>query len=243
MALQGSWYRIVEGRRPEGLTDPEPDSESVLGDYFARAAYLQSGSANAFARLGRELENHGAPSHLVEGCDRARAAELRHADACASLADDYGAIAITLQEEHEFLVRPLVAVALEDVVEGFVRVTYGAVVARCRARSAGNPRLRRVMRDIAVDERGHAQLASQITSWLNGAMDETEVAWIDRAMRHAVASLLHEIDVERHVDLSWQLGLPSRRDAVAIWSGLSQRIWQPCSTRFADSRSRLSAAA
>jgi hypothetical protein len=243
MAIQGSWYRIIEGRRPEGLPEPEPDSDSVLGDYFARAAYLESASANAFARLTRELESHGAPGHLVEACDRARLSELRHADAFGRLADDYGALAVTLQEEREFAVRSLVAVALEDVVEGFVRETYGAVVARHRARSAGNPRLRRVMRDIAVDERAHAQLAFEITTWLNGAMDAIEVVWIDKAMRHAVASLVHEIDVDAHIDLSWQLGLPSRRDAVAIWSGLSQRIWQPRSTRFADSKSRLSAAA
>jgi hypothetical protein len=223
-------YHIVEGRRPEGLVMPASTPNTVLGDYFARAAYLDAASASAFLRLASELETHGAPGRMVDECHRAHLTELRHAAALGTLAEHYR-VAVMAPEAREFSVRPLVAVALENIVEGFVRETFGTVVARCRARSAGNARIRQVMKKIAPEERGHAQLAFEIATWLQNVLTRVECVWVENAMRHAVRSLAHEIDVDTDIDLSWQVGVPSRDDALAIWSGLSQRVWHRSSDR------------
>ena len=222
-----SMFAIVEGRRPEDFFAPEPkEGACPLGDYCARAAYHDSASASAFLRLARELEEHGAPASLVDGCQAAHLAELRHAQSFGELAEDYGVVA-EAPPSTIVSIRPIVAVALENVVEGLVRETYGAVVARHRARSAGNPRIRQVMTTIARDEHVHARLARDIASWFATNLTELENVWVDNAMRHAARSLSREVDVDVEADLSWDAGLPSRRDAVGICAGLFERIWVP----------------
>jgi hypothetical protein len=56
-------------------------------------------------------------------------------------------------------VRSLEEMALENVVEGCVRETFGAVVAMIQAERAGDARVRRAMRRIARDETRHAELS------------------------------------------------------------------------------------
>jgi hypothetical protein len=222
-----SMFHIVEGRRPEGFSAPKPRTDvSELGDYFARAAYHDVASANAFLRLGRELEEHGAPACLVDGCVAAHRAELRHAESLGDLAEDYG-VFCDGPPSLVMSVRPIVAVALENVVEGLVRETYGAVVATLRARSAGKAKIRRVMKSIARDEQVHARLAIGIAAWFSKNLTETENVWLDNAMRHAARSLSREVDVETAGDLSWKVGVPSRHDANAICTGLLARVWIP----------------
>lgn len=218
-------YCIVEGRRPRGLVSPEPiPGATVLGDYFARAAYFEAASVAAFARLGRQLEAHGAPERLVDACHRARLAELDHARHMSRLARRHGARPPSPRAQ-PMGARSLVDLALENIVEGFVRETYGAVVAEYRARAAGDPEIREVMNDVARDERRHAELAFDIAVWLQSVIDPVEAAWVENELRHAVVSLAREIDVEVHPELCERVGVPSRLDALAIWSGLSKRVW------------------
>jgi hypothetical protein len=225
VTVQSSSYRIVAGRRHEGVLAPESrPGASVLGDYFARAAYLEGESAVAFERLGRELEVHGAPDALVERCARASLDEDRHARLLGKLAEEHGVCHETPPPQ-SLRIRPLVDIALANIVEGFVRQTYGATVATHRARAAGDFQIRRVMEEIAADESLHAELAFDIAIWLQGAIDPFEAAFVENALRHAVVALADEIDVEVETELSERAGVPSRRKALAIWSGLSKRVW------------------
>jgi hypothetical protein len=218
-------YSIVEGRRPAGLVTPaSTPGASVLGDYFGRAAYLETASAFAFARLGRELEENAAPARLVEACERARLAELSHARGMARLAAAHGVTALMPTEPPRDS-RRLTEIAVENIVEGFVRQTYGAAVARLRARSATDFQTRRLMEDIAHDELAHAELALEIAIWLQGVVDPLEAAFVENALRHAVVSLAHELDVDVDPELCSQVGVPSRNEALVIWSGLSKRVW------------------
>ncbi|HVH41231.1 MAG TPA: ferritin-like domain-containing protein [Labilithrix sp.] len=218
-------YRIVEGRRPAGLVMPEPvPSATVLGDYFAYGAYLQAASAVAFGRLERELGLHGAPDELVDGSRLARFAELRHARSLGRLARLHGAHPVTPKAQTA-RVRDLVDIALANIVEGFVRTTYGAAVAEHRARVAEDDEIRSVMVEIAPDERVHAQLALDTAVWLQSEIDPVEGALVEDAMRHAVISLARELDVEVDSELRTRAGVPSRAEALAIWSDLSKRVW------------------
>jgi hypothetical protein len=211
------------------MPQPVPGA-SILGDYFGRAAYLEAASAVAFARLGRELELNGAPTELVVACERARVAELRHARSLGRLAQQHGGTPVTPRPQ-TVRIRGLVDVAVENIVEGFVRQTYGATVAAFRARSAGDFQIRRAMDEIAQDEYVHAELALDIAIWLQTAIDPLEAAFVENALRHAVVSLAHELDVEVEEELCTRAGVPPRRDALVIWSGLSKRVWHGISER------------
>ncbi len=228
-------YRIVEGRRPVGLEKPESaesatSSGRVLGSYFAEAAYLEAASAVAYARLGRELELHGAPDRLVEGCGHARVAELRHARLLGRLAERFGVHPMTPESER-LPVRSLVDIALVNIVEGFVRTTYGATAAQFRARSAEDADIRDVMEEIARDEVAHSELAFTIAVWLQAEIDPVEGVWVESAMRQAVVSLARELDVEVAPELTEIAGVPSRIDALEMWSTLSKRVWHGLADR------------
>jgi hypothetical protein len=223
------------------MPEPSRAEPSAIGDYLSRAAYLDAASSSAFERLSRELESHGAPACLVDECERARCVELCHAQRLGELAEHYGVTTAT-PPPAELSVRPLVAVALENVVEGVVRETYGAVVATVRGRSAGNAQVRKVMREIAHDEQAHARLAIDIATWFSLHMTDIENVWADNALRHASRALSREVDVEIAADLSWEVGVPSRCDALGICAGLSRRIWDTSQKRGSDKRGALLAA-
>ncbi|MCY1008004.1 hypothetical protein OV079_21085 [Nannocystis pusilla] len=69
-------------------------------------------------------------------------------------------------------VRSLEALARENAVEGCVRETFGALVARYQASVAADEPLRRLFAAIAEDELDHAALAWDVATWLNGQLDE-----------------------------------------------------------------------
>lgn len=217
-------YCIVEGRRPAGLPRPDGRLVPVLGAYLAQAAHLDAASAFAHERLARELDAHGAPRWMLEACDRAGVAEQAHAAAFARLAERRGVVA-TAPAVPDLSVRALLEVAIENAVEGLVRQTCGAALARFRARNAADPELRRVMAVVAEDEHEHAELAFAIATWLHAALDPVERVLVEDAMRHAATSLAAELDVDPEPVLCDQAGVPDRLDALAIWSGLSHRVW------------------
>src|SRR5207244_3222953 len=106
--------------------------------------------------------------------DRALAAaddEVRHARLTRSLARRFVAKENRRRrrpprEQGVFLdIRPLEVVAAENVAEGCLRETFGAVVAAFQAQVAEDPHVRRVMRRIARDEARHAQLAIDVATW------------------------------------------------------------------------------
>ncbi|WP_146648779.1 hypothetical protein [Labilithrix luteola] len=223
-------YRIVEGRRLEGLPPPKAVFTSAIGRYFARSAYHQAASALAFDRLRRELDAYGSPGGLLERCEQARARELMHSALFAELAEQFATpVTMPARAPTECLaVRPLVDVAIDNAVEGVVRSTFGAAVARYRATHAEDPEIRRVMEIIAEDEQVHAELAHDIASWLHDATDAStsiEGILVEDSIRHAARALAQELDMDPDPSLCTQAGIPSRLDALTIWSRLSHRVW------------------
>lgn len=220
-------YRIVEGRRLEGLPAPKVVFTTALGRYFARSAYHQAASALAFDRLRRELEAYGAPERLLERCETARARELMHSALFAELAERFDT-EVTMPSPARLPVRPLVDVAIDNAIEGVVRSTFGAAVARFRATHAEDAEIRSVMAIIAEDEQVHAELAYDVANWLHDATDAStsiEGILVEDSIRHAARALAQELDMDPDPSLCIQAGIPSRLDALTIWSRLSHRVW------------------
>jgi hypothetical protein len=215
------------GRRPEGLRvrgrrrvgDP-------LGEYFARAAYLEAASVHAFDRLERELRAHRAPACLASAARRSSADEVGHAAAMRRVAARYG-VQVERPPVAPSRVRSLERIARENAVEGCIRETYGALLATWQAMHATDARIRRCFARIAADETRHAALAWAVAEWAESRLDAPARARVARARRHAVRRLSREIAREPRRELAGCLGLPSTRRAAAMVQVLEGSLTSP----------------
>jgi hypothetical protein len=217
-------YTVVEGRRLEGVEAPPASTDSrSVGAWLARAAYKDATSALAFARLVDDLKAFGAPADLVARCERAKAAEQRHARQLGRLATRFGAMPES-PSPRPLPLRPLVKIAIDNAVDGLVWGAYGSAVAKYRARHATDETVRRVMEQIAVDEREHVRLAFEVAMWLHANLDPIEAIFVEDSMRHAVTDLARKLDElpEQGIPTA---GVPGRLYALAIWRELSHAFW------------------
>ena len=218
---------MCTGRLPAFLREPMPSPDSdadAVGDYLARAAYLEAAAVDAFAILADELRAHGAPRSLVRSAQRARADEVRHAREVGALARAFGAEVAT-PEVGRTNVRPLAEIALENAVEGCVRETFGALLAEWQAAHARDPRVRATMKRVARDETRHAALGWRIFDWAEGRLGAADRARIERAMSAAVSELERSLRREPDRRLAETLGLPSAARALALLASMRGELW------------------
>ncbi|RKH51069.1 hypothetical protein D7W81_40775 [Corallococcus aberystwythensis] len=177
---------LCEGRRPEGLCSDGAVATGTpaLGALFARMAHLEAASVPAFERLADELAAHGAPERLVRAARRAAKDEVRHASAMESLAQRHGAPMPELTVA-PFQPRTLVALAIENAVEGCVRETFGALLAGWQARSAEDAQVRESLATIAPDELRHAELSWAIDAWALEQLSPEARERVEAARREA----------------------------------------------------------
>jgi hypothetical protein len=209
------------GRRTAGLRRPaRTKAASVLGEYFADAAFLEAASVPAFERLARELGVHGAPAELVRAAERSARDEVRHARTAARLARRYGA---EPGVAHVTNARPrgLEAVARENAVEGCVRETFGAMLATWQAANAKDPAVRRSMARIASDETRHAALAWAVARWADARLDARARGRVRLARRAAARALERELAREPPEVLVREAGVPRARVARLLARGLA----------------------
>ena len=211
-----------EGRRPLGLVEPRHiDAPDEVARWLAHAAWLEAASIPAFVYLARELDQLGAPRGLVRAALAAVHDEIRHARVMTALAARRGARvpAVRIPEPASRSVEEL---AIENAVEGCVRETWGAVVARWQAHRARNAELRTVFAAIAEDEARHAALAWEIDRWARTHLDRDACARIDASRQDAIRALFREPDASAHALLGIPTGIDARglraRTAAALWT-------------------------
>jgi rubrerythrin len=212
------------GRRPEGLVDDAVNGPDSVARYLAQMAHLEAASVDAFERLARELRVHRAPARLCGESRRAARDEVRHARVIGRLAKRAGATVPAARVE-PCAVRSLEAIAVENVVEGCVRETFGAAVAMFQANRAGDERVRRAMKGIARDEARHAELSWKLASWLDEKLDSSARARVKRARTQAVAALAREVMQATDRALNVALGIPTVAEARALIDNLRAPLW------------------
>lgn len=224
---RGKWTRKcpVAGRRPGGLLAVRRHERCEVADYLARTAHLEAASVFAFDNLAEDLANLGAPIALVEECALAARQERTHARVMGRLARARGARppSVDVMVRGRMSLREL---ALENVVEGVVRESYGALQASFSERRAADPEVRAAMAAIAVDEAAHAWLAQQIAEWVEPLLSHAERAEVARAKARAIDALRDELEEEPALGLRNELGVPSRAQALRLFGALAQRVWQ-----------------
>jgi hypothetical protein len=216
----------TSGRRPGGLipTSTVPPAQSV-GQWAARAAYLEEAAVTAFRELRDELRALGAPRSMVAAATRFARDEVRHAKAMRSLALRRGSV----PERPRFRRtrrRSLLEMAVENMAEGCVRETYGALLARWQSIHAGEPDVAKAMARIAEEELLHAALGWAITRWAAPRMTATERDHVRRARDEAVAGLRVTAGREASPAVARAVGLPTRRTARTLLDGLFEGYGQ-----------------
>ena len=213
------------GRRPDGLLpSTAPCARDALGRHFAEAARLEAASVHAFEILKKELRAHGAPRSLLRAVDRARADERRHAKAMAKLARRFGA-KVERARVAKRPVRDLFPIAAENLVEGCVNETYGAMEGLFQSQRAEDPEVRAVMHGIARDEIRHAALSWRVAKWLETRLSPAERAKLRALRDEAVQKLAESSARARDISLVESAGVPDAGAASALVAQLRATLW------------------
>jgi rubrerythrin len=202
--------------------------DASAADYLARAAELEAASVDAFRILAAELRACRAPQKLVRAAERAAKDETRHARIVGRLAARSGArserprgVQATSRKP-----RPLLAISIENAIEGCVRETYGVALALWQAQHAEDRVVRGAMKSIAADEARHADLAWQIDAWAMTQLDDHGRAAVRDARKSAVKELEATLGVaDLAAPLHAELGLPAPSRARVIFGALRETVW------------------
>src|SRR6218665_147845 len=213
------------GRRPDGLLAAGGvDCDNVLGQHFAQAAHLEAASIQAFLRLHEELALHGADESLRDAALASAVDEVMHTDVSTRLARRFGATPPRPQVETR-PPRPLFEVALENIVEGCTRETYGALVAHYQALHARDAEIRGVMERIAEDETRHAELSWAIDRWAHERLSDPEPPPPPEAPCHTLKTLREEMAQPPDEDLTTRAGMPPPEVAASLLDSLERELW------------------
>ncbi len=213
------------GRRPDGLAPAAAcAADDALGRYLAYICHLEGAAVVAFALLERELVAHGAPPQLIERARRACRDEVRHAKVTGDLARRHGAEPAAVSVE----LRPprsLLAMALDNAVEGCVRETYGALCAHYQATTANDTDVRSAWQHIAEEETAHALLSHDLDAWLLPQLSPTEREQVEAARRRAIDELYREVQAEPATAVRELASMPSAAHATQLIHGLEREVW------------------
>jgi hypothetical protein len=99
-------------------------------------------------------------------------------------------------------------------------------VATHQAACAGDARVRRAMRKIAVDETSHAALAFRVGAWIEGRLDAMAARSVRASIRRAGKRLLRDAAAPVHPALARELGLPRPEAALKMARGLLEALEQ-----------------
>jgi len=209
------------GRRPTGLSAARavPDDPRSLGALFARMAFLERASIDAFRILEDDLRRHRAPRALVQAARRAKRDEHRHFRTTRALARRHDAD-VPPPQRATAGARSLEAIAVENAREGCVREGFGALVALWQAHAAGDAHVRAAMTRIAREETSHAALAWSVHGWAMGRLDPQARRRVRRALREEAALIAHGRPDEPDPALARSAGLPTRaqtRRLASAW--------------------------
>ena len=173
----------------------------------------------AFLELATELSAHDAPWPLVMAAIDAACDEVEHARVMATLTSRFGG-ALVAPEIEPREVRDLEAMALGNAVEGCVRETLGAEIARMQAARAEDPVVRRCLAAIARDEARHGELAWAVHGALRERLSATARRRIVESMDEAATALGANPQDE---SAGCALGLPSAEESVALAKTIRDR--------------------
>jgi len=139
----------------------------------------------------------------------------------AALAARYG------HQADNFQVEPvsfgdLESIAMDNMQEGCIGETWGALVGLYQAKKATDPVIAETMRCIALEEVEHASLSWAIHDWIVPQLDDQAIERVNKLKKKALVKLIKKTSVpvdQNHVLLA---GLPE----VAVARQLAEKLVQ-----------------
>ena len=221
----------VAGRRPAGLQSEESLGQSdqtvakniteealqEVGSFLAELAYLEEAAVTAFEYLTKELEYHNAPEELIALSKRAIEEEVEHANLMKMLAQSYGFAPVEVKVE-PFKIRTLAEMAYDNVKEGCIRETYGALMAFWQSKTAQDEAVQAVMGRIAWEESEHAALSWAIDEWIRPQLTEQEQQTCAKLFEESMKGLEKELQFEPSQIMVQHVGYPTLEAANALYN-------------------------
>jgi hypothetical protein len=162
----------TDGDRPATTGLAEPDRRA-LEALWLHDAQKEHASVPAFSRISWLLAAVGAPAELMTWSHRAALEEIDHARRCFALAAGYGGRSFTVEPMPDLLLGaleakddPLVTLAVESVADGCQLEDFNADVAAECASVCEEPATKRLLEQIAREERSHADFSWALVEWL-----------------------------------------------------------------------------
>lgn len=211
---------FCEGRRPLGHVE-RVHGGANLAEHLAHCAHLEAAAVTAFDDLVEALSRWHAPAALVARCRRARAQEVEHARAVGAAARRLGASPCPPSREHREL--SLLALTLDNAIEGCVHEAWAALRARWIAEHARAPELRELYTRIADDELEHAQLSWDLHAWFTDQLDASDRVGVEAALDRALTDL-PQLAAEQAAVLPDALGLPGAEALRALAHELCTKL-------------------
>jgi hypothetical protein len=178
----------TDGERPDGAALDEADRRA-LEALWLHDAQKEHASVPAFSRISWALAAVGAPAELLAWSHRAALEEIDHARRCFALAAGYGGRSFTVEPMTDLLIgalelgdAPLQTLARESVSDGCQLEDFNADVAAACAQACEEPATRRLLEQIAREERSHADFSWALLDWLVARHPAEAVPAIARAM-------------------------------------------------------------
>lgn len=215
------------GRVPPGVMRIVAGDECVniqnIGNMFAQNAAYEAASVVAFTHLKSELEYYGAPQSILDKLQEAANDEHRHAEQVGDLAKKFGAVADGFELEAS-PIRSLEEIALDNLVEGCVGETWGALIGLYQAENAQDETIRNTMQAVALDEVGHAALSWEIHEWLVAQLDEAGRQKVKLAAGQALVQLKARAEKSSREAYELYAGLPTSSASRQLISQLSELL-------------------
>jgi hypothetical protein len=226
-ALSREWHVDIE---------PQLDMSAEVREILARAwlgdAKAEHQSIAAFSRFALRLMSLGAPPELLEACHDASLDEIRHAQACFTLASAYGDHPVGPSSFQGLSVDETCVsseeVATELVLTGCVRASVAAVEAAVAAEAATDRAVTGVLLHIADEEQDHSLFSWRCLRWILDRHGEP----VRQVAAAAFAQALSNPPALEHAQEGLrQHGRLSGRERRAIYRATCRNVLRPCASQ------------
>ncbi|TAL33687.1 MAG: ferritin-like domain-containing protein [Alphaproteobacteria bacterium] len=180
----------TKGERPDA-SKLDPATRKALATLWLHDAQKEHASVPAFSRLSWMLAAVGAPAELMEWSHRAALEEIEHTRLCFALAAGYGGKSYSVEPMPDLLIGgldveadPIVVMASESLSDGCQLEDYNADVAAACALVCEEPATRKVLEQIAREERSHADFSWALLEWLLNRSPEKVLPAIEKTLEN-----------------------------------------------------------
>lgn len=232
----------AQGDTPDcsGLNGP---TRRALEALWLHDAKKEHASVPAFSRIGWQLAALAAPPELLRDVCLATLQEIEHARKCFALAAGFGGNAQTvipmpemLDESFQIVGNPYVHLAVESLSDGCMLEGFNADTAQHSALICRDPASLKLIRQIAREERSHAELSWRILQFCHRHSPQDVAAAVLVEMEKLAAAARPTATSSEHLPLVLQADPQALLNYGRLPDAQFDALW---TARMKDTKERL----